>query len=86
MNLLIQHDIINEATLCLQGMSLREIAIIIGKSKSTIHLDLTKKLIKFNRHLAYDVEKELQQHFKNKHINGGMATKNKYIISKEVKQ
>ena len=49
-----------------------------GISKSTVHKDVTKRLIKLNHILAEDVRKVLDANKAERHIRGGMATKLKY--------
>ena len=46
-----------------------------GVSKSTVHKDITDRLIKINRSLAIDVRKVLDENKAERHIRGGMATK-----------
>ena len=47
-------------------------------SKSTVHNDLSKKLIKSNKFLYQRVYKVLNKNLKERHIRGGAATKKKY--------
>lgn len=49
-----------------------------GVSKSTVHKDITDRLIKINKRLALDVRKVLDENKAERHIRGGMATKLKY--------
>ena len=49
-----------------------------GISKSTVHKDVTKRLININLALADDVRKVLDANKAERHIRGGMATKLKY--------
>lgn len=49
-----------------------------GVSKSTVHKDLTDRLIEINPALYEDVRKILDINKKERHIRGGMATKKKY--------
>ena len=49
-----------------------------GVSKSTVHKDITDRLMKINRSLAIDVRKVLDENKAERHIRGGMATKLKY--------
>ena len=69
--------IINKATV-------REAAKKFGISKSTVHKDITEKLLKENLALYIEVEKILQQNKAERHLRGGEATKQKYL--KEIKQ
>ncbi len=49
-----------------------------GVSKSTVHKDITDRLMKINRSLAIDVRKVLDENKAERHIRGGLATKLKY--------
>ena len=49
-----------------------------GVSKSTVHQDLTDRLIEINPGLAMEVRKILDENKAERHIRGGMATKLKY--------
>lgn len=58
--------------------TIRKTAEAFAISKSTVHNDLQKRLVKINKPLYDKVKIILDEHFKNKHINGGNATKEKY--------
>ena len=49
-----------------------------GISKSTVHMDVSKRLIKINKSLALEVRNILNENKAERHIRGGMATKMKY--------
>ena len=49
-----------------------------GLSKSTVHIDLSKRLKFLNKKAYYLVKKVLDQNFSEKHIRGGISTKNKF--------
>ena len=49
-----------------------------GISKSTVHKDVSERLIKINPALAIEVRKILDENKAERHIRGGMATKMKY--------
>ena len=49
-----------------------------GISKSTVHKDVSDRLIKINPLLAHDVRIILDENKAERHIRGGMATKLKY--------
>lgn len=59
--------------------TVRETARRFGISKSTVHKDLTERLSAVNPALAKDVRKILEINKAERHIRGGLATKNKYI-------
>ena len=49
-----------------------------GISKSTVHKDVSERLIHINKVLALEVRKVLDENKAERHIRGGMATKLKY--------
>ncbi|MCI9365874.1 MAG: sporulation transcriptional regulator SpoIIID [Clostridia bacterium] len=49
-----------------------------GISKSTVHKDVSERLLKINPVLAIEVRKILDENKAERHIRGGMATKLKY--------
>ena len=49
-----------------------------GISKSTVHKDVSERLIHINNALAIEVRKILDENKAERHIRGGMATKLKY--------
>ena len=53
-----------------------------GISKSSIHKDVSQRLIKVNYNLAMEVRKVLDKNKAERHIRGGMATKLKYSNEK----
>ena len=48
-------------------------------SKSTVHKDITDRLKKINPQLAVRVHLVLDENKAERHIRGGMATKQKYL-------
>ena len=58
--------------------TVREVAKIIGYSKSTVHHDLTTKLEKIDYTLYLKVKELLEYNKKVSHLRGGEATKLKY--------
>ena len=54
-----------------------------GVSKSTVHKDVSERLIKINPALASEVRIILDENKAERHIRGGMATKEKYIKLKK---
>ena len=48
-------------------------------SKSTVHKDITERLVKINPILAHEVRGILNENKAERHIRGGMATKLKYM-------
>ena len=59
--------------------TVREAAKKFGISKSTVHKDITERLSKFNSNLAFQTRIVLDENKAERHIRGGMATKNKYL-------
>lgn len=51
-----------------------------GISKSTVHKDVSQRLIKINPALASEVRVILDENKAERHIRGGLATKHKYEI------
>ena len=49
-----------------------------GVSKSTVHKDVTERLPAINHALASEARKVLDVNKSERHIRGGMATKEKY--------
>ena len=49
-----------------------------GISKSTVHKDVSQRLIHINKVLATQVRAVLEENKAERHIRGGMATKLKY--------
>ena len=56
----------------------RGAAVKFGISKSTVHKDVSERLIKINPSLAKEVREILDENKAERHIRGGMATKLKY--------
>ena len=65
------------------GDTVREAAKKFGISKSTVHKDVTERLIKVNKSLSKQVKKILEKNKSERHIRGGLATKNKYLNKKQ---
>lgn len=58
--------------------TVRQAADVFGISKSTVHIDVTKRLERISPSLADEVYKVLQYNKSERHIRGGNATKVKY--------
>ena len=58
--------------------TVRSAAQRFGISKSTVHKDLSERLPKFNRALYDQVKAVLDVNKAQRHIRGGMATREKY--------
>ncbi len=59
--------------------TVRQTAKMFGISKSTVHKDISERLIHINPMLAKATKKVLEQNKAERHIRGGMATKEKYM-------
>ena len=58
--------------------TVRQTAKTFGISKSTVHKDVTERLMQINSTLAKDARRVLDVNKQERHIRGGMATKEKY--------
>lgn len=58
--------------------TVRQTAKQFGVSKSTVHKDVTQRLEKINPSLAKEARVILDINKSERHIRGGMATKEKY--------
>ena len=58
--------------------TVRAAAKQFGISKSTVHKDLTQRLAQYNPPLYLQVRQILQINKAERHIRGGLATRNKY--------
>lgn len=59
--------------------TVRQAAKKFGVSKSTVHKDVTTRLLQINPALAGEARKILEINKKERHIRGGMATREKYL-------
>ncbi len=66
----------NEATV-------RACAKKFGRSKSTVHKDVSERLVTISPSLASEVRKVLDENKAERHLRGGMATKIKYMKLRE---
>lgn len=60
--------------------TIRKTAKIYGVSKSTVHTDVTIRLKSIDPELYSKVRIILDNNKAQRHIRGGIATKNKYIL------
>lgn len=63
--------------------TVRQTARIYGVSKSTIHKDVTERLLRIDAELADRVKRVLEFNKAERHIRGGEATRKKYKNLKE---
>ncbi len=59
--------------------TVRQTAKQFGISKSTVHKDVTDRLMQINPALAKEARKVLDVNKSERHIRGGLATKEKYM-------
>lgn len=64
------------------GATVRAAAKQFGISKSTVHKDLSDRLPGYNRTLYCQVRAVLDENKAQRHIRGGMATREKYRKAK----
>ena len=63
--------------------TVRQAAKNFGVSKSTVHKDVTERLEQINPALAAEARKVIDVNKSERHIRGGMATKEKYAHQHE---
>ena len=59
--------------------TVRQTAKQFGISKSTVHKDVTERLSQVNPALAREARKVLDVNKSERHIRGGLATREKYL-------
>ena len=59
--------------------TVRQTAKQFGISKSTVHKNVTERLMQINPALAKEARKVLDINKSERHIRGGLATKEKYL-------
>ena len=75
----ITNRVLNEASYMLKTKkTIREIAKKYSISKSTVHIDLNKRLKNINYDLYKEIKKILVYHIEVRHIRGGESTRKKY--------
>lgn len=61
------------------GTTVRAAAVYFNISKSTVHKDVTERLKYIDKALYKEVRAVLNRNLSERHIRGGIATKNKYL-------
>ena len=80
----IEERAMNIATYIIENnATVRQTAKKFGVSKSTVHKDVTDRLMQVNPNLAREARKVLDVNKSERHIRGGMATKKKYLHKNE---
>ena len=64
--------------------TVRQTAKAFGISKSTVHKDVTERLMQINPSLAMEARKVLDVNKMERHIRGGLATREKYLHQHEM--
>ncbi|MBQ9481860.1 MAG: sporulation transcriptional regulator SpoIIID [Clostridia bacterium] len=60
------------------GSTVRKTAEVFGVSKSTVHKDITERLPAFDEELSAKVRAVLDKNLSERHIRGGIATREMY--------
>ena len=61
------------------GDTVREMAVLFGISKSTVHKDLKDRLLEVDKEMYKRVMKILKYHSYVRHIRGGESTRRKFL-------
>ena len=81
----LEDRIVNEALYIIRNnATVRRTAKEFGVGKSTVHKDVTKTLKGIDASLYNAVKAVLNTNLKERHIRGGIATKNRYKTLKEL--
>ena len=76
----IEERVINIANYIIENnATVRQTAKKFSISKSTVHKDVTERIVQINPTLAAEARKVLDVNKSERHIRGGMATKEKYL-------
>lgn len=67
-----------------KNATVRQTAKQFGISKSTVHKDITERLLTINPSLAERTRQVLDINKSERHIRGGMATKEKYLHQHQI--
>ena len=59
--------------------TVRDAAKKFGISKSTVHKDVTERLGRINAQLSDQIHEILMENKQERHIRGGLATREKYL-------
>lgn len=59
--------------------TVRDVALLFGVSKSTVHKDMQERLEGINKGLYDDIMLIFEEHIRLRHIRGGEATRVKYL-------
>ena len=62
------------------GDTVRDMALVFGVSKSTVHKDLKDRLLEVDKNMYEKVMKILKYHSCVRHIRGGESTRRKFLV------
>lgn len=75
----IKQRVLDEALYIIStGKTLRATAKVFSVSKSTVHIDMSRRLKSLNWKMYSEVAKKLDINFCEKHLRGGLATAKKF--------
>lgn len=81
----IEERVINIANYIIENnATVRQTAKKFGISKSTVHKDVTERLNQINPALAGQARQVLDVNKSERHMRGGMATREKYLHQHEI--
>lgn len=84
MNKKIIKRVIDEAKYIIETKkTVREVSSVFNVSKSTVHKDMRERLYMIDKELYNNIVNIFNYHIKIRHINGGEATKQKYLKLKK---
>ena len=66
--------------------TVRQTAKTFGVSKSTVHKDVTDRLMQINPALAKQARQVLDVNKSERHIRGGLATREKYLHRQQAEE
>ncbi len=66
--------------IAVHNATVRQTAAVFKISKSTVHKDVTERLKRCSPPLYMQVRSVLSKNKEERHIRGGMATKEKYLL------
>ncbi len=72
--------------ICEEDLTIRQVSERVNRCKSSVFLDVTKRLEKLDPISYSKVRNIFDEHKKIMHIRGGQATKEKYARIKSIKQ
>ncbi len=78
-----QRAIIEAAYILENKTTVRDCGKHFGVSKSTVHKDVTQRLFHINKTLWGSVRAVLDVNKEERHMRGGIATRNKYLALKQ---